>query len=258
MYVNKYPEVFKLPDGSKTIWRYMDLRKFLLLLQSQALFFCRSDKFDDHLEGSYPRASSIEEALVQIRGTFADDPSLPERIEQAEQMLRSRRQLRAAFLINCWHIDEHESAAMWKLYAQSNNGIVIKSTVQRLKNSIRCLEDVLVGEVNYLDYDTAAFESMNIFHSCMSKRKSFAYEQELRAVIYDPERFDGPTGLFPVPEHKRNHGANVSIDLELLIDEIRVLPSAPDEFRESILSLCEKYSVEKEVKQSRLDDGPLY
>ena len=34
--------------------------------------------------------------------------------------------------VNCWHINEHESAAMWDLYLKSNEGIAIQSTYQKL------------------------------------------------------------------------------------------------------------------------------
>jgi len=163
MYVDKFPAVFRLPDSKESVWRYMSLDKFVSLLQRRALFFCRSDRFEDRFEGSYPRGASIEDALAQMDVTFIGDPDLPKRRELAEQMLRSRRQSREAFLVSCWHINEHESTAMWKLYAQSNNGIAIKSTVGKLKDSIQCPEDVLLGAVEYLDYDnTAAFASMNI------------------------------------------------------------------------------------------------
>jgi len=92
----------------------------------------------------------------------------------------------------------------------------------------------------------------------MSKRKSFAHEQELRAVIYNPERFAGISGTYPIPEHKRNYGMHAATDLDLLIEQIRVLPDASAEFRKSIDSLCDKYGLKKDVKQSRLDDDPLY
>ena len=35
-------------------------------------------------------------------------------------------------LINCWHESDHESAAMWKLYAKDDNGIAIKTDFDSL------------------------------------------------------------------------------------------------------------------------------
>ena len=38
--------------------------------------------------------------------------------------------------INCWHMNDHESAAMWKLYLKSNEGIAVQSTYETLRDSI--------------------------------------------------------------------------------------------------------------------------
>src|SRR5258706_406031 len=43
---------------------------------------------------------------------------------------------RKNYCVNCWHVNEGESAAMWDLYANSK-GIAIRSTVGRLKKSLR-------------------------------------------------------------------------------------------------------------------------
>ncbi len=37
-----------------TLWRYLDLAKFVALLETKAIHFCRGDQFEDQLEGSYP------------------------------------------------------------------------------------------------------------------------------------------------------------------------------------------------------------
>lgn len=256
MYVNKFPDIFGLPDRNATIWRYMDLAKFVSLLEKGALFFCRSDLFDDRFEGSYPRGDAVEAALPPMIAAAANDPSLPERVEKAQQMSSWRKQLRESVLVNCWHRNEHESAAMWKLYVASDKGISIKSTVQRLIDAIRCAEEVYVGVVQYRDYDCAVLPSMNVFHPFMSKRKSFEHEQELRAVIWDQDRFAGLSGSWPV--HKRDCGTHAATNLDRLIEGIRVLPGAPTEFRESIASICTKYCITKKPEQSRLDDIPLY
>jgi len=38
--------------------------------------------------------------------------------------------------INCWHISDHESVAMWKLYAAGAPGIAVRSTVERFASSL--------------------------------------------------------------------------------------------------------------------------
>lgn len=36
------------------LWRYLDVAKFVSLLQTQAIHFPRGDQFEDPFEGSYP------------------------------------------------------------------------------------------------------------------------------------------------------------------------------------------------------------
>jgi hypothetical protein len=227
-------------------------------LGTERFFFCRSDLFDDSFEGSYPEGEAIEAALPGMLANVASDSTLPQRIEQAERMLSWRKQLRESVLVSCWHISEYESAAMWKLYARCDKGVAIKSTVQSLIDSIECAEEVHVGAVRYRDYDLARFPSMNVFHPFVSKRQSFEYERELRAVIWDEERFAGLSGTYPLPEHRCSRGMLVKADLGRLIEEIRVVPGASAQFRQSVVALCDTHDLRKDVKQSRLADTPLY
>ena len=256
MYVNKFPDVFELPKRNATIWRYMDLAKFESMLDTRALFFCRSDRFDDPFEGSYPNEAAVEAALPSMIAALASDPSLPQRIAGAKRMSSCRKQTREAVLVNCWHVNEHESEAMWKLYLRSGKGISIKSSVERLTDAVRCNEEVYLGTVKYRDYDRGGFPSMNLFHPFMSKRKSFEHEQELRAVIWDEDRFAGVSGNWPV--HKRDCGMNASADLDRLIEEVRLQPGAPPGFRHAIESVCTRWCLRKEIVDSRLDALPVF
>ena len=54
--------------------------------------------------------------------------------------------------VNCWHENEHESAAMWKLYIKSVEGIAIQSTYSKLKKSFINDEIIFIGKVKYIDY----------------------------------------------------------------------------------------------------------
>src|SRR3990172_7066486 len=152
------------------IWRYMDFTKYLSFLEKRALFFTRSDKFDDPYEGSTTQAN------VTNRSTVYKNAS-PSWLEQWS--LWSRQWT----YINCWHMNEYESAAMWSLYAKTNEAIAIQSTYQRLFD---CLPPkTYVGKVHYIDYDKDWLPEGNTFFPYVHKRKSFEHEQELRAVIQE-------------------------------------------------------------------------
>ena len=42
------------------------------------------------------------------------------------------RKLGNRFLVNSWHMNEYESAAMWDIYSTRDFGIAIRSTIKRL------------------------------------------------------------------------------------------------------------------------------
>ena len=101
---------FPLPPKNEnaTIWRFIDFTKMMSLFETQSLFFCRSDKLDDPFEGSAPQGNFM--ALAKKIG--------PKVIIDADS--EGRMKSREDIYVNCWYMNEHESAAMWKLYTQSN------------------------------------------------------------------------------------------------------------------------------------------
>ena len=51
-------------------------------------------------------------------------------------MQKLRREAAGKFGVSCWHIDEHESEAMWQLYTAAGQGIAIESTKARLESAL--------------------------------------------------------------------------------------------------------------------------
>jgi hypothetical protein len=56
MYKN-HPAFEDPKDPSLKLWRYLDLSRFLSLLDSTCLYFCRASEFrtNDPFEGSFPK-----------------------------------------------------------------------------------------------------------------------------------------------------------------------------------------------------------
>jgi hypothetical protein len=179
-------ESFGLPTNKDIpIWRYMDLAKYLSMLDRRRLFFARATLLDDPFEGSSTKM--MVSAREYVRANRETDPALAEYKDMPEavftQMGDIFRQSVQSYLISCWHMNEHESAAMWKLYSSSNEAVCIRSTYRRLR---RCLPQcVFVGEVSYIDYETEGFSPRNVFNAIMHKRLSFAHERELRAIFWE-------------------------------------------------------------------------
>ena len=154
------------------VWRYMSLGRFLTMLHTSALFFCRVDKLEDEYEGTYPRLESP--------GTGG------------EMVVAYRQARRMTTAINCWHINEHESVAMWALYVRSSEGVAIASRVGRLDDAFQKSTFLPgrarwgMGRVAYVDYEGLA-ESWGIGapEPFLCKRVAYAHEQELRAFILE-------------------------------------------------------------------------
>jgi hypothetical protein len=70
-----YETPFRLPTNEDIpIWRYMDLGKYLSMLDCRCLFFARATRLNDPFEGSTTKA--IVAAREYIKANRAADPSL--------------------------------------------------------------------------------------------------------------------------------------------------------------------------------------
>ena len=124
--------------------------------------------------------------------------------------------------VNCWHLGEHESAAMWDIYVPAGAGVAIRSTFDRLKASLERSEtEVYLGKVTYIDHAKDAIPVGNTFTPATHKRKSLEYESEVRALVYEvPFRVDGKLDFEASPW---DVGVEVAVDLKTL--PTRRLPS---------------------------------
>lgn len=251
MYIN-HPAFETSCDDSTKIWRYMDFTKFISILDSKSLFFCRADKLPDSFEGSSAKVD-VERRQNQYKylGDLCD--------ERLKNYSESCKKDRKYVHINCWHINNYESAAMWKLYLKTNEGIAIQTTIERLKHSFDEIEEnIFIGDIKYIDYDSDTIRNDNAFYPYLHKRKSFEYEKELRAVYYALKIIKVPNQVRYDCEEVDEMGSYIPVNLSILIDKIYVSPTAPKWFYDLIKSVLERYNVTKTVLQSSLANDPIY
>lgn len=248
---------YKVPDSSMLIWRFMDYTKFVSLLSSKSLFFSRADKFDDPFEG----AKGLEVNKVQwdkyylnfFEEAYRNPPEghvnqktdLEIKLE-AKRLLSDmndigRNDVKRTF-INCWHENEVESEAMWKLYTKNmSEGIVIQTTFERLYRALNRNPDISIGRVNYIDYGTR-FTGIN--EAFWYKRKSFEHEREVRALI---KNYD-----------KQEDGLAIPVNINILIENIYASPTAEGWFIELLKDTLKKYQLKKSIKLSNLLSRPFH
>jgi hypothetical protein len=249
---------YEIPADNIILWRFMDFTKFVSLLKENALFFTRADKFEDPFEGAkgllknkpkwdkFYTDFSIE-AIRTIPGGANRNKTDKELLKDAVRLLNDingigKRQLESTF-INCWHENQYESEAMWKLYTVAlNQGIAIKTAYKRLYQSLGREPGISIGRVNYMDYEKG-FASIN--DSFWFKRKSFEHEREVRAVISAFKAEDVPGKLVPV-------------NLNQLIEKIYLSPTSQTWFKQLVEDVLGKYGLRKKIFISDMMAKPFH
>jgi hypothetical protein len=237
----EHPSIHTPEDRSLKIWRYMDFTKFVAMLEDQALFFSNLARLRDPLEGflTFPTAE---------RFRFVPDDVEPKeanrRREVGEYNLSFMRWGRNLVYVSSWHINNHESAAMWRLYIKAGEGVAIESTVGSMIDSFSgTTEHIHIGDIEYVDYERTDIPWDNVFSPAMYKRKSFEHEKELRAVVMDGDNAPGKL---------------LAVDLKTLIYKIHLAPDSEGWIHGLLKKVLARYGLEKDVLNSALDQTPLY
>lgn len=244
MYTSK--DLFKPPQNEDDkVWRYMDFTKFVSLLQTRKLFFSRADKFNDPFEGSWPKDDVLRRYVDAFKRGQPDD--------FATALSTFVAAMRTYAAINCWHKNEHESAAMWNLYVQGGEGIAIQSTFRRLRDSITDPIEVYLGVVQYIDYSTTQIGSDDLLSAFMHKRRSFEHEQEVRALIFREPIVEGKARNEPFGD-----GVSINVNIDQLIEKVCVAPSSPQWFADVVVNLVNQYDYNLPIVRSKMDERPIY
>ncbi len=251
--VKEHP-IFKQPESENiTLWRYLDFTKFLSLIDSGQLFLSRLDEFDDPFEGSFPKKN------IQVRNDITFDlkgKALKNYVDMIQDTPRINELARKHVTVNCWHANEYESAAMWRLYLKSGEGIALRTTYKNLKESIIDDEPVYAGMISYIDYELDEIEYGNFFAPYVYKRKSFEHEKEVRLLAC---RFPiVNVSYIDFSQEPIHPGISLNVDLNKMIDKVYVSPEAPKWFAELTKNVISKYGYSFEVVQSDLNSSPLY
>ena len=120
----------KYPSEDAFLVKYLDLTKFISLLQKESLFFCRLDKLEDKFEGTTAKRNFENRVLVERRmrkvmrtmSSYAmvekTDPNNEESIQQSvQEQYEFENNLKSITCVNCWNYGDVESAALWKIYS---------------------------------------------------------------------------------------------------------------------------------------------
>lgn len=199
---------------------------------------------EDPFEGSYARGNEELRPLVYRHMPPAYGLTAGEMIKR----------LREHVTVRCWHINEQESAAMWKLYALTHEAVCVQTTFRKLREAMG--EQARVGMVRYVDYKKGWIPESNPLAPFLYKRKSFEHEREVRAIIEPAE-----TGalLKSEGETKQGSGQWVKFNIAEVIECVLVAPDAAEWFVSLVRQVAERYDQGTlPVIRSELAQVPFY
>lgn len=256
------------PPSEAIIWKYMDFTKFMSLLDTESLFFSRLDilQKEDPYEGSFTRQNfkllnaKWEDLSEKERNNHKNKKSF-EKYIHAHKWIFERipiLQPQATF-VSCWHISEHESHAMWKIYASFGYGIAIKTSISNLIVSLKEYRDfnVFIGQIEYKDYENDFIGVDNLFNPIFCKRRSFEHEKEVRAIIWTPDSGKNDILSSGVNSFEDVYGIKVPIILNQLVEAIYISPNSPFWIKEMIKSILNKYGFNIPVRQPDMMENPI-
>lgn len=236
-------ESFKTPPMETKIWRYMDFVKFVNLIGSKKLFLCRADLLGDPEEGRMPEA--FHKALENPNSVYIN-PELKDLFDTPEakkEFIKSSfgaifDLIKKEMYISCWHMNEHESKAMWDGFVPGGTGIAIQSTVSNVIDAISGNKETLyIGKVEYTDNENFGPEGPSPFIRYVKKGMQYDHEKEVRILCVgmgDEDKYGG--------------GIRINVDINKLISEI-YLPSNTNEWVfETVKNLLSVYELKKPIK----------
>lgn len=247
------------PNHDARLWRYMDLQRFISILDRKELYF--------------PSAATLSKC-----DPFEGEPAL-EKIYAASQKgqdemrwLRLNADLfKHLNFFNCWHMNDGESDAMWKLYSNGNDGVAIQSTVTRIKSCFDQSEsEVYMGMVNYDGRHTLELSDRTdvVITDYMLKRPAFKHEQEVRLGTYRSDvndtYFERGTlkhqglniSVDDILLNPKTEGVNVGVDVEILIEKLFISPLSHGGFSDLVISITKKLGYTFEVVPSDMSRNP--
>jgi hypothetical protein len=257
-------EVTSHPQSDQSLWKYMDFPKFVSMLDHDGLYFAVLASMPDKLEGAPRRLPA---------GTSDSD------CDRARLLFE--RLTRAAF-VNCWHLSDDESAAMWRLYGcvaiQTTYERLISATTSRLDPALAEYNRVSDGLVEYVnpDVETKPERWWKLFQAVLSKRGWYAHEHEFRLIYFDRQLFDGPVSNYSSQELDSEEGRArllsqgacslrpltvrgrwVRCSLDVMIRQVVVAPDSAPYIEEAVKAVCSRWGLSPDiVKRSRIEEKP--
>jgi hypothetical protein len=263
-------------NGSAKLWRYLSLDKLIDLLSTGQLFFVPLSRFvnTDPFEGYLP-AVAIETDAAIYKSVISHLESLVTALDDhfkrtnqdltEDERKTSQHKLEEikvapkcffeaimrCITISCWHANNDESEAMWRLYSDNGKAVAIETSAEALKISIQSGESehrVHIYPVKYLDFfnkDLKPTDCVVGGHRVpLLKRRSYQHENEVRAFIgRAPQNLEESRNI----EYWQPTPIRLPVDVKGLVKRVHVSPYSTEPFASSVIKVCELFGLGPEV-----------
>jgi hypothetical protein len=236
------------------LYRYMSLAKFIDLLETGSLFFCRTSALPDKAEG-LTLTERERLMFVALRDIAGRDKSVIERERERHKMEALQQEYVKEFtFVSCWHSGNAESFAMWKLYIDGFEGVCVRTTRDRLAEVADQAKQVWSdGDIAFADvvYGRPLPKELGEIALFFQKRREYAYEQETRIVVSFLRSYGKKSAAWDTDRGQliisSGGGMSLPVDTARLVERVIVHPQAPDWFRELIHRLLERTGLKNNV-----------
>lgn len=260
-------------DKKQKLWRYMTLDRLINLLDTKKLFFTPIKYYasSDPFEGLLPKASldaiagvlkesqvKLIEDIIKIKNHALSNSPLPdevksnaafefEKLKGQVELYPARMEsvyfnLMSCVVVNCWHQNDFESEAMWKLYSDSHKGIAIQTTAEDLVESVIDPRSsaIYFSEIKYINYDSSDLKPgdcvVNGNIGPLLKRTAFQHENEARLYFSPKKNYKNLDEAKPTPEF-------VAVDINKLIHKVFISPYASEPFPSSVECVLKMFGI---------------
>lgn len=223
-----------------TLWKYLTFEKFLDFLLMKRLYFRRVDKLRDPYECLMPPgmyATARDEESPEAWKRF---------LERHDEYINTER---TKVFVNSWHVSEHESEAMWKLFGGSGHSIAVQTTFGALVSELEP-HSLTAGRVLYKDVAKDDCQITDIFDFSLLKRKPFEHEKEFRLIYINNEGEKSPALLDA-------NGLHIRVEPAHVIESIYVSPLSEPWQYELSQSIIKREGLSDRVTRSTLFNCPV-
>lgn len=224
---------------SQVVFRYMDFPKYVWMIQNKMLYFPSLEQLasSDPWEGCHSKLNFQDLLIYEIPLPGGDNMKWT-RPELSKGALEARKNLFA----NCWHMNDSESDAQWRIYGGNANSLAIVSSGERLSKAIVDEREVYGTQIRYYNPSKETTPVGNIFFPATCKRSAFSHECECRLIYWKTVQDDSI-------ECK---GVSIEVNLEILIEQVVISPRAEKWFVKTVEDFTTKMGFSFCVSQSDL------